>query len=159
MTSLESGHRPGQAATALRGPARRSGYSPAAVRVTASELRQSERIAPRTVPNGNARTPLPTNLAKLATDRARRGPVYRARRGPAGAVMLILLAGLALEAILPWVVLWLSDVFFFDTPAWSRWLVFGVPPALSVLVVLLYRALGASHERLSHAIVAMRHRF
>jgi hypothetical protein len=159
MTSLGSGHSQGQAATALRGPARYRGFPPVAVRVTASQLRQSERTGPRTRPDGQSRTPIPTKLPKLAMYPARRATAYRARRGPAGAVMLILSAGLALEAILPWVVLWLSDVFFFDTPAWSRWLVFGVPPVLCVLALLLYRVLDASHERLCHATVAMRHRF
>jgi hypothetical protein len=43
----------------------------------------------------------------------------------------ILATGLILEVAVPWTVMWLSDVFCFDVPGWSLWLLFGGPPAAS----------------------------
>jgi hypothetical protein len=60
---------------------------------------------------------------------------------PIDPAFVILSIGLAAELALPWAVIWLSDIFFFDIPAWSRWVVFGVPAALSVLATLIYWAL------------------
>jgi hypothetical protein len=70
--------------------------------------------------------------------------------------MLIFCVGLALEATVPWAMIWLSDEFVFDTPAWTRWLVFGGPAALSVLALLLYEALGARSRQLSAAPITAR---
>jgi hypothetical protein len=64
--------------------------------------------------------------------------VHRPGREPIDPVVVILCIGLAAELILPWAVIWLSDVFVFDIPAWLPWLVFGVPAALSLLAVLVY---------------------
>jgi hypothetical protein len=79
---------------------------------------------------------------------------YRARGRPIDPVIVILLAGLAAEIILPWAVLWLSDVFFFDIPAWSQWLVFGFPPALTVLAMLMQWALRTRSTQASRARVS-----
>lgn len=80
----------------------------------------------------------------------------RARSGPIDPLIVILLAGLAAEMILPWAVLWLSDVFFFDIPTWSQWLVFGFPPVLTVLVVLMQWALRTRSTQASRAWVSRR---
>jgi hypothetical protein len=70
---------------------------------------------------------------------ARQVPVARqSRRRSADPVPVILAAGLAAEMVLPWAVIWLSDVFMFDTPDWLRWAIFGAPPALGFLAALTY---------------------
>jgi hypothetical protein len=66
---------------------------------------------------------------------------YQAARGPADPIIVTLLAGLVAEVVVPWAVIWLSDVLFFDVPAWSLWLVFGVAPALTFLAALIQCAL------------------
>ncbi|HEY1931704.1 MAG TPA: hypothetical protein VGG99_06825 [Acetobacteraceae bacterium] len=38
---------------------------------------------------------------------------------------------------MPWAIIWLSDALVFDVPAWSLWLIFGVPAALAFLAVLI----------------------
>jgi hypothetical protein len=49
----------------------------------------------------------------------------RAKPSP---IIVIFCVGLMAEFILPWAVIWLSDMFFFDIPGWSLWLLFGAPP-------------------------------
>lgn len=78
------------------------------------------------------------------------------RSGSARAVILVFCVGLALEATLPWVMIWLSDLFVFDTPDWSRWLVFGAPAVLSVLALVVYKALGARSGQLCPASMTTR---
>jgi hypothetical protein len=56
-------------------------------------------------------------------------------------IIVIFCAGLMAEFILPWAIIWFSDIFFFDIPAWSLWLLFGSPPALSLLAMLIHWAL------------------
>ena len=56
-------------------------------------------------------------------------------------IIVIFCAGLMAEFILPWAVIWFSDIFFFDIPAWSLWLLFGSPLALSFLAMLIHWAL------------------
>ena len=56
-------------------------------------------------------------------------------------IIVIFCAGLIAEFILPWAAIWLSDIFFFDIPVWSLWLLFGSPPALSLLAMLIHWAL------------------
>ena len=63
-----------------------------------------------------------------------------ARPQPINPIVVIGAIGLAAEVILPWALIWLSDTFFFDIPAWSQWVVFGGPPALSLLAAVVYRA-------------------
>jgi hypothetical protein len=59
--------------------------------------------------------------------------------------------GLMAEFMLPWAVIWLSNIFFFDIPAWSLWLLFGGPPALSLLAMLIHWALRTwSSSRFLH---------
>lgn len=72
---------------------------------------------------------------------------YRARRRPANPTLVILGIGLVAELVVPWAVIWLSDMFVFDIPDWSRWLVFGSPLALSLVAVLTYRAFRALSKR------------
>jgi hypothetical protein len=56
-------------------------------------------------------------------------------------IIVIFCAGLMAEFILPWAVIWFSDIFFFDIPAWSLWLLFGSSPAISLLAMLIHWAL------------------
>ena len=58
----------------------------------------------------------------------------------------ILVAGLILEVALPWAVMWLSDVFCFDIPGWSLWLVFGGPAVASFAAALARGVVRACAE-------------
>jgi hypothetical protein len=71
--------------------------------------------------------------------------MLRDRTGP---IIVIFCAGLMAEFILPWAVIWLSDMFFFDIPGWLLWLLFGGPPALSLLAMLIHWALGTWSKQL-----------
>lgn len=51
-------------------------------------------------------------------------------------IVPILGAGLVAEFVLPWTLIGLSDMFLFDTPAWSLWAVFGGPPAITLVAIL-----------------------
>jgi hypothetical protein len=51
-------------------------------------------------------------------------------------IFVIFCTGLMAECILPWAVIGLSDMFSFDVPGWSLWLLFGGPPVLSLLAML-----------------------
>jgi hypothetical protein len=64
--------------------------------------------------------------------------MLRERTSP---IIVIFCIGLMAEFILPWAVIWLSDMFFFDIPGWSLRLLFGGPPALSLLATLIHWAL------------------
>ncbi len=55
-------------------------------------------------------------------------------------VVLILSAGLIAEITLPWIAVWLSDTFFLDVPPWALWALFGVPPVLTLLAMLVHWA-------------------
>jgi hypothetical protein len=61
-------------------------------------------------------------------------------------VILILSTGLFGGFVLPWLVLWLSDLFLFDVPGWSQWLAFVGPPAIGLLLVLIRWAARALSE-------------
>ncbi len=50
---------------------------------------------------------------------------------------VIVATGLAAGVIVPWAVIWVSDLLFFDVPAWSQWVIFGGPVALSLLATLI----------------------
>jgi hypothetical protein len=56
-------------------------------------------------------------------------------------IIVIGCTGLMAEFILPWAAIWLSNMFFFDIPGWSLWLLFGGPPVLSLAAVLIHWAL------------------
>jgi hypothetical protein len=56
-------------------------------------------------------------------------------------IFVVFCTGLTAEFILPWAAIWLSNIFLFDIPAWSLWLLFGGPTALSLLVMLTHWAL------------------
>jgi hypothetical protein len=51
----------------------------------------------------------------------------------------ILFVGLTAWMGLPWVVIWLSELFWFEIPLWSAWLIF-VGPAAIVLTILSVQA-------------------
>ena len=61
----------------------------------------------------------------------------RAAQQPTDPITVIVSTGLAVAVILPWAVIWVSDLFFFDVPAWSQWVIFGGPAALSLLATLI----------------------
>ena len=52
-------------------------------------------------------------------------------------ITVIVATGLAAGVIVPWAVIWVSDLLFFDAPAWSQWVIFGGPAALSLLATLI----------------------
>jgi hypothetical protein len=64
--------------------------------------------------------------------------MLRERTSP---IIVICCTGLMTELILSWVVIWLSDRFFFDIPGWSLWLLFSGPLALSLAAVLIHLTL------------------
>jgi hypothetical protein len=64
---------------------------------------------------------------------------------------VILGAGMVAEFILPWALIGLSDLFLFDTPAWSTWAVFGTPPVIT-LVAVLGRLVVARRARGSRSV-------
>ena len=66
-----------------------------------------------------------------------RGPVP----GRNDLTLVILFFGVAAELLVPWTVIWLSDLFVFDVPVWAAWAIFGGPLALGLLVLVVYRAL------------------
>jgi hypothetical protein len=73
----------------------------------------------------------------------------RTQKAPGGAADLAigaLLAGLAAEVVVPWAVIWLSNVLIFDIPAWSLWLVFGVPAPLTFSAALILWVLRARRQ-------------
>lgn len=76
---------------------------------------------------------------------------FQARREQTDLIIILLCIGLVAEAVLPWMAISLSDMFVFDIPVWSRWLVFGAPPVLSLLAVLIHIAV-----RRSGVLVALR---
>ena len=84
-----------------------------------------------------------------APERSTTAPEAAVKRYTISPVIIILSTGLAAEVILPWVAIWLSDTLFFDIPAWSLWLLFGVPPAVSLMVVLVHWAWRISAQHLS----------
>jgi hypothetical protein len=52
-------------------------------------------------------------------------------------ITVIVATGLAAGVIVPWAVIWVSDLLFFDVPAWSQWVIFGGPATLSLLATLI----------------------
>jgi len=150
MNILRSGHGLGHDITDSVEPARGRRYPPNGVRFRSKQVRRSGDTGPVMRAQRRSAASIPASRQKPTLDQV--------WGGPAGAVMVILCAGLALEAILPWAVIWLSDVFLFDIPAWSYWLVFSVPPLLSVLALGLYQALRAESWQLCPASITTKHR-
>jgi hypothetical protein len=71
-----------------------------------------------------------------------------ATSAPTSPAVLILGAGAVAEFVLPWALIGLSDLFLFDTPAWSVWTAFASPPAITLAALLAYHALkrrGLAH--------------
>jgi hypothetical protein len=71
-------------------------------------------------------------------------------------IVVTLVAGLVAEAVVPWAVIWLSDALVFDIPAWSLWLIFGVPAALTFLAMLLQGVTRARRRQAPRAAIPMR---
>ncbi|HTW70435.1 MAG TPA: hypothetical protein VME47_11145 [Acetobacteraceae bacterium] len=71
---------------------------------------------------------------------------------PASITALILFFGVAAELIIPWLVIWLSDVFVFDVPAWLTWLSFGGPLAIGLVAMLVYWTLRALRNAPGHGL-------
>ena len=67
-------------------------------------------------------------------------------------IIVICCTGLMAEFILPWAIIWLSDMFFLDIPGWSLWLLFGGPPALTLAAVLIHLALRTRLKQPPHAL-------
>lgn len=63
----------------------------------------------------------------------------------------ILAAGLIVEVALPWTVMWLSDIFYFDIPACFLWFLFGGPPLVSFSAALAYCIVRTRAVRTSRA--------
>jgi hypothetical protein len=92
----------------------------------------------------------------ISMRQARQSISYRATQEPTDLVIVVLSAGLAAAVILPWAVIWLSDIFFFDVPAWSPWVLFGGPPALSLLAMLIHWDLRTWSKQPRRASVSAR---
>ena len=69
---------------------------------------------------------------------------------------VVVCTGLMAQLILPWAAIWLSDIFFFDVPAWSPWVLFGGPPALSLLAMLIHWDLRTWSKQPRRASVSAR---
>lgn len=65
---------------------------------------------------------------------------------------LILFLGVAGELVIPWFVIWLSDAFVFDVPAWLTWLSFGGPLSIGLFAMLVYWTLHALRSASAHAL-------
>lgn len=81
-----------------------------------------------------------------------RPPSNRIQSDPANSVLAILSATALLEVALPWIVIWLSDAFLFDIPAWSVWPLLCVSPALGLLAVVVRFAWAACATHLSRPL-------
>ncbi|HTB46000.1 MAG TPA: hypothetical protein VK741_20435 [Acetobacteraceae bacterium] len=148
MNILRSGHSLRHELTDSIEPARSRRYPPNAVRFRSEQVRQSGGMGPIRHAEQKPAASSPASHRKPAKDRA--------RGRPDGVVVLIFCIGLALEATLPWAMIWLSDEFVFDTPAWSSWLVFALPAVLTVLVLVLYEILRARSGQLSPTPIRIR---
>jgi apolipoprotein N-acyltransferase len=91
----------------------------------------------------------PRAFIAQAQDRPIRG---EKRERPVSATALILFFGVAGELIIPWLVIWLSDAFVFDVPAWLTWLSFAGPLAIGLLAILVYWTIRASRVAPAHAL-------
>jgi hypothetical protein len=134
-----------EAADRIGGSERRRRHPPAALRDTAGSSRQ---------PEDRVQAGQSESNSAASGRRGRHGPRRsRARRGAADPIIVTLLAGLAAEVVGPWAVIWLSDALVFDIPAWSLGLVFGVPAALTILAVVIQRALRAWSRQAMRAAI------
>jgi hypothetical protein len=92
----------------------------------------------------------------ISMRQARHSVWYRAAPEPIDPTTVILFTGLVAEVIVPWAVIWLSDLFFFDVPAWSQSIIFGGPPALGLLAMLIHLDLRRWSKQLLRAPVCTR---
>lgn len=74
----------------------------------------------------------------ISLRQTRQSDKYQVAQEPTDPVRVILFTGMVAEVILPWAVIWLSDMFFFDVPVWSQWVIFSGPAVLSLLAMLVY---------------------
>jgi hypothetical protein len=72
---------------------------------------------------------------------------------PPGPGIAIVGIGMAAESFFPWALIWSSDIFLFDVPAWSLWLVFGGPLTFTILALIVYWASRTHPLRVSRAMV------
>ncbi len=70
-------------------------------------------------------------------------------REPAHPAATILWVGLVAEVLLPWIAVGVSDAFFFDIPPWGVWALFGGPPVLALLALLVHWAANACARQLA----------
>ena len=71
-------------------------------------------------------------------------------------ISVIVATGLAAGVVVPWAVIWVSDLLFFDVPAWSQWVIFGGPAALSLVATLILWDGRTSSQQPVRARVAAR---
>src|ERR1700679_1094153 len=130
-----------------------------------ARLRRHLATAARDTPRSGAR---PRDRAQAAdgdrtaaaSDRRKR---HRRRknqepRTPLDPIVVTLLVGLAAEGVVPWAVIWLSARLFFVVPPRALWLIFGGPPALTFLAVLVEAAIRIQRwQRMGLTIRRWRH--
>ena len=73
----------------------------------------------------------------MSMRQARQSTWYQTAQESTDPITVIVATGLAVGVIVPWAVIWVSDLLFFDVPAWSQWVIFGGPAALSLLATLI----------------------
>lgn len=101
---------------------------------------------------GGHREPSPASLPALpaaALEGEPRGDEVAETSALKSSMTVILGAGMIAELVLPWALIGLSDLFLFDTPAWSVWAVFVTPPMITLVAVLTRLAIRrrAGHRR------------
>jgi len=122
---------------------------------SAAQVMHLETALPKSTHELHSVASAPGGNAMISVQKARRSARYRAAQQPTDPVTVILSTGMAGEAILPWAVIWLSDIFLFDVPGWSPWVLFGGPPALSLLARLIHWDLRTwSKQSLSASVSA-----
>jgi hypothetical protein len=73
----------------------------------------------------------------MSLRQARQSVRYQTAQERTDPLTVIVATGLAAGVIVPWAVIWVSDLLFFDVPAWSQWVIFGGPAALNLLATLI----------------------
>ena len=92
----------------------------------------------------------------MSLRQARQSARYQTAQEPTDPIIVIVATGLAAAVIVPWAVIWFSDLFFFDVPAWSQWVIFGGPAALSLLATLILWDMRTRSQQPVRARVAAR---
>jgi hypothetical protein len=95
--------------------------------------------------------------SRTRSRRSIRDPGRELRQRPMSLVALILFFGVAGEVIVPWLVIWLSDVFVFDIPAWATWAMFGGPLVVGLLAAMVYWKLRVRRRQSSRVLAGAAH--